>query len=223
MCAVALTRLDDLRYDPETHTTTLPDGTDVPHVTHILDAVRVRTDFEELSDLGPRHAERIKLAGARGTAVHADCHAYDDDDLDWDMVDERVRPYVEAWAQFREDKGIRPMVRERRLFHRRHRFTGIMDGLFVTLDGRQIIADIKTGDPAAAAGHLQTAAYQLALEDMQPDLVVHERWAVWLRPGRTVPYTVENYSARPDAATHMFRFLACLTVYREQQQLRAKR
>lgn len=214
----------DLRYDPDSHTSSLPDGTDVPHVTHILSECRVSTDFEALSGVSPRIAANVQRARFRGTAIHADCHAYDDDDLDLEDVDPRVRPGLDAWIDFRINKGVVPLLRERQVFHRRLLYTGFVDGLFlVGSAAKKVIIDIKNGNPASAAGHLQTAAYEMAMIDM--GLIATgecERWAVWLRPGRRVPYTVFPYSSMPDALSHQYRFAACLTVYREQQMLRAK-
>ena len=217
--------VDDIRYHPDTHTSTLPDGQPVPHVTAILGAVGVCDDFEELAALSAHMAEKVGTARARGTAVHADCHAHDDDDLVWETVDPRVRAYVEAWAQCREDMGLVPVAhaRERRVYHPLFNYTGILDGVFWRpAAGKRILADLKTGDPDSAAAHLQTAAYQAPWELAYPDLAIDERWAVQLTPKLRVPYRVVNYTARPDAAMDFGKFLACLTVYNEQPPRRRK-
>ena len=213
----------DVAYDPATHTSRLPDGRNVPHVTTVLKAVGLSQDFIALSDMTPRIAEFVRMGGLRGTAVHADCHAYDDNDLDWDRVDERVRPFVEAWAQFREDKGLVPLVRERHVYHRHLVYTGIKDGLFSTARLRRVLVDLKCGDPEAAAAHLQTAAYEDAWHDMHPDQPIDERWAVQLIPGRRVPYRVSNYSIGEDRWLDAGKFQAALTVYNEQPGRRRRR
>lgn len=209
----------DVEYDPATHTSKLPDGTPVPHVTGVLCAVGVTENFDELAGRSDRLAASIEFARARGTAVHADCHAYDDDDLHWPSVDERIKPWVEAWAEARAALGIVPLERERRLFHPLHRYTGIKDGIFAR-GAKRILIDIKTGDPKDAAGHLQTAAYAEAERAVRPDFSIDERWAVRLVPGMKVPYRVTNYTDRPDAYMDLLKFLACLTVYREQPKNR---
>ena len=211
-----------LIYDPVTHTSRRPDGVEVPHVTAILKAVGVTEDFAAVSAISQRVAESVEAAAARGTAVHADCHAWDDDDLDIAAVDPRILPYVHAWAQFRLDKGIEPVVRERQVYHPVFGFTGILDGIFADPYGRRILVDIKTGDPNDAAGHLQTAAYEaayLAAGDVAP---IDERWAVRLAPGLAVPYRVVNYTARPDAYLDFSRFSACLATYHEQPARRRR-
>lgn len=213
----------DLRYDPATHTTTAPDGRPVPHVTGILSAVGVTTDFDALAATVRGLRERLDVATARGTAVHADCHAYDDDDLLWDTVDPLVRPYVEAWATFREHKRLVPLAhgRERQVFDPVHWYTGILDGVFAGPEDGLTLLDIKTGDPNDAAAHLQTAAYARAWEsDARAHAYpIRRRWAVWLKPGRRIPYEIKDYTKR----TQDFAiFAACLCAYNHQPARREK-
>jgi hypothetical protein len=208
----------DLIFDAETHTSKTPDGRDVPHVTTVLSAVGVTADFDDLSRVHQRVAENIRAAAARGQAVHADCHAFDDDDLDWHSVDPRVAPFVEAWAEMREREQLVPVQRERRLYHPVWHYTGTMDGVFLhRRSGHRVLADIKTADPDDAAAHLQTAAYECAyVHDAPPEQRVDERWSVWLQPGLRTPYRIVNYTARPGAHLDLQKWLACLSVYYEQ-------
>jgi hypothetical protein len=214
----------DVRFDRETHTSTLPDGSSVPHVTAILEAVGLKTDFTRIASFNQRTSDAVELSTHRGEAVHADCHALDDGELAWDLVDPRILPYVNAWERCKADLNLSPILhaRERFLFHPVHQFCGIMDGLFRRADAKTILGDLKTGDPEAAAAHVQTAAYELALSATHPELIVDERWSIWLTPRLTVPYRILNYSARPDAWLDRGKFLACLTVYREQAGRRRK-
>lgn len=226
--------VDDVRYDPDTHTSTLPDGQKVPHVTEVLGAVGVSQDFEELAALSSYISEKIEVARARGTAVHQDCHALDDVDADgtpdliWETVHPQVRPFVEGWQQCRTDMGLTPVAhgRERRLYHPLFNYTGILDGVFERPwkpnRPKRILADLKTGDPDSAAAHLQTAAYEAAWTVMFPHLPIDERWAVHLTPKLRVPYRIKNYTALPDAHTHFGKFMACMTVYHEQPARRRK-
>lgn len=217
----------DLIYDAATHTTRTPDGVDVPHVTHVLKSVGVTKDFEELSDINARLRSNVANASLRGTAVHADCHAFDDDDLEDDYFDRsgdgRIVPFVKAWARVREDKRLKPIVhaRERHVFHPLLLYTGIQDGIFES-DLGLILVDLKTGDPEDAAAHIQTAAYEAAWRCENKKTKIAERWAVWLRPERKIPYTIMNYSARPDASLDFDKFAACVTVYYEQADRRRK-
>lgn len=214
----------DLLYDSRTHTSTLPNGAEVPHVTRILSDVGVSTNFEDVAQVSRRTEEAVRVACLRGTAVHADCHAYDDDDLDWSTVHALVRPYVEAWALVRQRKGLRPVTRERRIYHPTFNYTGILDGVFEeTPTGRLVLVDLKTGDPEDAAAHLQTAAYEAAY-CAQSDAEIHRRWAVWLQPGKKVPYRIVDYGApqRRERFYDFGKFQACLTVWNEQPGRRKK-
>lgn len=204
----------DLVYDPATHTTTAPDGRQVPHVTAILSAVGVATDFDELAGLSRRMAIAIELAAARGTALHADAHAYDDDDLDLAQVDPAVRPYLDAYIACRSDKGLQPLAhaRERRLFHPVLWYTGILDGVAL-VENRRILFDIKTGDPEDSGCAWQTAAYELAWRYAHPDHPIDARWAIQLQPGRRVPYRIVDYS---DGWQHAAEFQCFLTTYNRQ-------
>lgn len=219
----------DLVYDPETHASVDPDGRDVPHVTHVLKATGMGTDFDELRQLSPRLAARIDYRCQLGSAVHADCHSYDDNDLTIDQMHPDVRPYVEvAWATCRQYYRLEPLRRERQVYHPVWRYTGILDGIFLQrkkgLVGRdkRILLDLKLGDPDAAAAHLQTAAYEAAYLTEHPDEHIDERWAVQLLPDSDPPYRVTNYSARQTSYMDARIFQACMTVYHNQAARRPR-
>ena len=208
--------VDDIRYDAATHTSFAPDGREVPHVTAVLSAVRVSTNFDKIREMGAKRAEAIEYAAALGTAVHADCHAYDDDDLDTASVPAEQIRYVAAWAQCRADLGLVPLKRERRLFHPTQFYTGIEDGVFILPTGAHVLGDLKIGDPDDAAGHLQTAAYEAAEKATDPTIRIDQRWAIHLDPDLAVPYRIYNYTSRSNAWQDVQKFYACMTVYREQ-------
>lgn len=215
--------VDDLAYDPVAHRSTFPDGREVPHVTGVLKAVGVGQDFDALAGISDALSDAIDFARDRGTAMHADCHAFDDGDLDWATVHPAVRPYVEAWSTCRANMGFVPLTRERRVYHPLYNYTGILDGV-VRYGDKIILPDLKSGDPESAAGHLQTAAYEAAYRAQHPEAEhVDERWAIWLQPGARVPYKIVNYSARPDAYLDFQKWLSCLTVYHEQHARRRRR
>jgi hypothetical protein len=187
-----------LRFDPTLHEYRTPDGQLVPSVTQILKAVGVAVDFDELRASSARLGAAIDLKREIGTALHADAHAFDDDDLDWSTVDPRVEPYVRAWATFRENTRLVPVTRERRVFHPTLGYAGTLDGIFEQPNGRLVLADIKTGDPTASGCAYQTAAYLAAY-----------RWGVQLTPERRVPYRIFPYEAFDDFA----KFQSFVTTY----------
>lgn len=214
----------DLIFDPITHTSVTPDGRDVPHVTRILQAVGVSTDFEGLAHQSDELSRRINERRDIGSVVHEDTHSYDDNVLLLETVDKLVLPFVEAWATFRDNSGLVPLYRERecRIFHPAQWYTGRPDGIFRHPTGKRILADLKIGDPEDAACVYQTAAYQAAWEIEHPDEPIDERWAVRLCPDMQVPYRVTNYSARPDAWMDFRKFQAFMTTYYEQAARRRR-
>jgi hypothetical protein len=207
-----------LTFLPGPHEYRLPDGRVVPGVTSILKAVGASTDFDAIAASSRWRAEKIVAKRDLGSLVHLACHAFDDDDLDWRQVPDDVRPYVEAWAQFRENSRLRPLERERKVFHPGFFYAGMLDGIFAepSPTERRILLDIKTGDPSDSGAHLQTAAYEAAHTVEHPDMVIHERWSVQLIPGARVPYRTTNYTARPHAWQDFSKFQACVAVYNEQ-------
>lgn len=161
-----------ITFDAARHEYRTTDGRLVPSVTQILHATGIATDFEALAARSSRIAEAIEYRRALGVAAHADCHAYDDDALDWNAVDDRVLPYVKAWTVFREQTGLAPIARERRLFHPGLFYAGTLDGVFERFKSELILVDVKLGDPEDAGAQWQTAAYAeflaLALATAQP-------------------------------------------------------
>lgn len=193
----------DLQFTAEDHAYRLPDGRRIPSVTQILRAVGVSTDFDELRASSSRLAERIDYRRDLGVAVHADAHAFDDDDLEWDTVDPDVLPFLEAWSVFRENTGLVPITRERRLYHPGLGVCGTLDGIFYRerAPDRRVLVDLKCGDPEAAAARYQTALYQLLWEAEHPNEPIAERWSVQLTPTLAVPYRITAYADWTDLAT----------------------
>lgn len=209
-----------LRFDVPSHTYALPDGRVVPSVTQILKATGISTDFDEIAGISSRLAAKIDERRALGTAVHADAHAFDDDDLDWSTVDPRVKPFVEAWAICRENLRLQPTARERKVLHMGWFFCGTLDGIFLR-EGKRILVDLKIGDPEDAGCRYQTAGYELGWMVEHPDEPIDERWGVQLCPDLQIPYRVTNYSAEPQAWEHAQKFQAfCVTFHHQAARRR---
>ena len=213
----------DLRYDPVSHTTTNPNGDDVPHVTRILNATGISLNFSELAQLSPRLGRQIAYRRDLGSAFHADSHALDDGDLDWSTVHPDVAPYLDAWQSTKVALELEPLRRERQVYHHAFRYTGIMDGIFKVLSrklGRrylQVLIDLKLGDPDDAGAQYQLAAYDAAHKTDADHEIVDELWAIQILPQLAVPYKVTNYSSRPAAARAFSDFTAFLTTFRCQR------
>ncbi len=195
-------------FDPIAHRYTLPDGREVPSVTRILSDTDVAVDFEELGALSRLTSGHLEAARQLGTAVHSDCHAWDDDDLDCDGVHPDVRPFLHAWIVFRANTGFTPERRERLVYHAGLGYAGTLDAVGLIPSGRRILVDIATGDPKHSAKQFQTAAYAAAYTEHPID----ERWAVQLTPDNGVPYRIHVYSDWSDFG----KFSAFVTTYHNQ-------
>jgi hypothetical protein len=214
------TAASTLSFDAAAHVYTAPDGRIVPSVTHILRDVGVSTDFETLMRLSRRRKAQIEAQRKLGSDVHAACHAFDDDDLVMESLALKLRPYVDAWSQFRKQLGLVPVVRERIVFHPQFYYCGTLDGVFST-NGRLILLDLKIGDPDDAGAQFQTAAYEAAYM-AETGHVIAERWSVQLDPSLTVPFRIHNYSARSRSWEDWTKFQAFLITYHEQAGRRSR-
>lgn len=201
--------------DPATHIYTL-NGRTVPSVTQILASVGVATDFEAIGSRSPHWRDAIDLKRQIGSVCHADCHAWDDGDLDLAEVDPLVRPYVDAWIEFRRNLQFVPDTRERIVFHPALWYCGTLDAIGTIGNGRRILIDVKTGNPDNAGAQFQTAAYNAAYYCQHPDQTIHERWSVELCPESAIPYRVHPYADWNDFS----KFSAFVTTYACQARRR---
>ena len=103
----------------------------------------------------------------RGKIVHSATVLIDDDLLDWEALDERVKPFCDAYKSF-IDK-VHPIVEASELVvvHPSCTFGGRLDRVF-RLPGqdRLIVCDIKTGTGVEDRYWCAVAAYALALDEL---------------------------------------------------------
>lgn len=108
-------------------------GEIVPGVTTVLRDTGISVDFDGLAAMGQRQAHAIALKRDIGTALHADTHAFDDDDIVMEKVNAEVRPYLECYITFRQHyPDLRPALRERLVYDPSTRVAGTIDGIFLT-------------------------------------------------------------------------------------------
>lgn len=199
----------DLIFCEQDHTYWTPPGRNggrqVINVTSVLKATGISADFDAIEAMRPGV---MNFRRDLGTAVHVDAHAYDDDDLNLDTVDSRVRPYLQAWIEWRYNFRATPLQRERRVYHPTHQYCGTLDGIF-DIEGKRVLVDIKIGDPDDAGAPFQTAAYQAAYLAEHPDERIDQRMSVQLTPDNGIPYRVHPYADWNDFR----RFQAFLTTY----------
>ena len=115
-------------------------------------------------------------AAERGTVVHECCAILNRGlVLDWDTVDDRVWPYVDAYRCFLGEMGDRLHISEveYRVMNANYGYAGTTD-ILGKWDGRPMVCDIKTGDPEPWHA-LQLAGYSEAYPIVRP-----ERYCIYL-------------------------------------------
>lgn len=152
------------------------DGRTIPGVTGILSAAGVVTGQEWFT---PEARER-------GIAVHALAELELKDELDTDDLDERLRPYLFWFREWRERVKPAPLMLEQCVYFRDNLSTfewaGRVD-LVGCLKGHVAVVDFKTNNRPAWAG-LQIAAYAGALKQM--GVPVTAGWSVVLSDNKPV-------------------------------------
>lgn len=120
-----------------------------------------------------------------------------------------LAPLQEFLRAFRID-GI-----ERRVYSRRHRYSGTLDALARQEDSL-VLLDWKTSKSIYPEFRLQTAAYQLAWEEEHPDQPIEGRYLVRIaEDGSVEPHYFPRSTYRLDKKG----FLGALDLYRRAQQI----
>lgn len=134
-----------LRFDPEKHLYFFGDRPMVSVTQALTEANIIDTRW---------YTEEARI---RGTAVHKACELLDRDDLVFDSLHPIIRPYVEAYQQFKIDTGFVPDLIEHQVYNEDYFYAGTLDR-----DGHigkeLVLLDLKTGDPEPWAA-LQLAGY----------------------------------------------------------------
>lgn len=141
--------VEPIHFDADAHRYTVA-GRVLPSVTAVLSRVGLidATWFTE-------------GAATLGTYVHEATRLHDLGSLDESTVDERVRPYLEAWHKFRITVSayIEPNWIERAVCDPVYGYAGTLDRIIrLSVEPDHWLIDIKTGEPDRWH-QLQTAAY----------------------------------------------------------------
>jgi hypothetical protein len=176
------------------------DGEVIPSVTQVLS----RANMPDYSAIPPF---QLEWAAKRGTLAHLLCEWDDDPEMviDWESVDERLYPYLNAYRQFREHTGFVIEANEQRLWNPRHRYAGTVDRVGM-LTGRRVVLELKTTSVLHPATAIQTSAYLHAYNESRPKAEQARGCvAVHLRGDGT--YRLQKYDNPRD---HFACFLALL-------------
>ena len=151
-----------LRFDAESHSYTV-DGEAFPSVTEIL---------RDLSAREYRFVDAGLMASAAwlGTAVHFLIELDIAGTLDEAALDPQLHCYLAKWRQFRAQSGFVPLLSESKVFSRRYRYAGTLD-MFGTLNGEAALIDAKRCAKVPKTAGPQTAGYETALRECQPEIV----------------------------------------------------
>lgn len=143
-----------LLFDSATHTYTY-NGNVVPSVTQVLQGFGAFAGVRK---------EVLDAACERGTAVHRACELYDLNTLDYDTVDNIVRPYLAAWRQFVRRKTPEWTHIEMPLYNKMYGYAGTPDR-YGTIGGEPWVIDIKTSSAPSKLWGLQTVGYRALVDE----------------------------------------------------------
>lgn len=184
---------DELHLDAKTHIYTVGD-TVYPGVTDILKAAGLIDDewFTEESRF-------------RGECVHIATALYDTLKLDFDGMDESIRPYVEAYIKFRQESECKILEIEKKFVNKRYGFAGKFDRK-IMLHGRTGLLDIKAGAKQAWHG-VQLQGYRIGIHG-----IGHKAFCLYLSSKGT--YKLVETEEDPEAQA----FLAALNLYKYKKE-----
>jgi len=185
-----------LKFDEDRHEYAIGDNV-IPNVTSILDP---------LVDFSMVNTETLEFAADRGRKVHKAVELYLKGTLDRESLDERIRPYLDAFILFESDTGFKVELNEARVYHPQFGYAGTLD-LVGKVCGIRSLVDIKARAVMTPDTGPQTAAYNECLANK-----ADRRYGLQLMPtGRYKLYPYFDY-------TDLSVFLSCLTIYKFKQQ-----
>jgi hypothetical protein len=140
-----------LEFDADAHIYRL-DGKRLPSVTQIIGAVI------------PRKFNPGEWYLQRGRAIHQAIHLLSNDSLDWESVDERIKPRLQAFQKFCTETGLWPDDSEISLCSHALRFAGTIDAMMLNEIGAcSTLVDFKSSiEPAVI---LQLGGYSILWRD----------------------------------------------------------
>jgi hypothetical protein len=102
----------------------------------------------------------------RGRMVHAATVMIDKGVLDWDALDERIKPFCDAYVDFRNTSAVVVEASELVVVHPSYTYGGRLDRVYRLLgQARKLVTDIKCGTGKEDRYWLQVAALAMALDE----------------------------------------------------------
>ena len=170
------------------------DGIILPGVTLILESGGLKEPYASISG-----------TTGKGTRIHHYSEYMDQDDLDWSVVSDTDKPYVEAYADFKAKTGFKPRLIESPQHSHQYGYATVIDREG-DLDGVPTLLEIKTF-PKQRWWGVQLKGQQLTMPMME--VGVYALYALELRKsGRWKLHdfgqNIDDYDA----------FKACLQIYK---------
>lgn len=100
----------------------------------------------------------LDYGSTRGSYVDRACRCHDAGCLDWDALDDKLKPYVEAWSLFKSRENWQPGTTEALVLQPWLRTFGYTDRVGV-FDLHGTILDLKTSAHIGTSYRLQLASY----------------------------------------------------------------
>ena len=124
----------------------------------------------------------------RGTYVHKAIELWFKGVLDFETVDEAVKPYLDSFIKFQEKAKIEPVILEERFADKNITFAGTVD-IVGKVKGKTYLFDIKTGQKQDSY-NAQMAGYKKLLNDN--DINIDGIYILDLKPTGCKVIKVEN-------------------------------
>ena len=124
----------------------------------------------------------------RGTYVHKAIELWFKGVLDFETVDEAVKPYLDSFIKFQEKAKIEPVILEERFADKNISFAGTVD-IVGKVKGKTYLFDIKTGQKQDSY-NAQMAGYKKLLNDN--DINIDGIYILDLKPAGCKVIKVEN-------------------------------
>ena len=171
--------------------------------------------LEEVLKAAKDASQNIKReAAGRGTSIHKEVER----SLRSDEGYVTDNPGASAILSFLGHSSITPECVERKVYSRRHRYSGTLDCIGRDRDGGLVLLDWKTGKDVYPEFLLQTAAYVIAYEEETGD-EIKRRIICVVKENEVIPHEYGRETLRGDFAA----FLGAKRLYEQLSKIKKRK
>jgi hypothetical protein len=131
--------------------------------------------------------------------------------------DADYRPSIDAALKWIEQHPVCFLTNEKPIYSLKHKFSGRMDGTAL-VDDQLTLVDFKTGNGIYDEAWLQTAAYNMALEEEHPDSIIDQRLVI--RLGKLDGHFYSQIQPRKTLKPDWSGFLGAMKLHRRLAELK---